>query len=267
MGFLINPFLLSAPVSGFDADAQAYFDKLDNAGYPLDSAQQDWVNNRVLNLKGTAAGDITTEAVDVWNDIELLVFYLYNAGAGTTAYAVVGGDSTGTITWETEGVQPGSGANHTFASSQEIAAGRHNGLSVNLKASQTSGQSFSTFLEMNGGNYRVETTNSSNLKFSAGNSFDIVIPSVGHYDIQHILINLTGESSGVSQKGRLRVGGNDSGWVESGVTFTLPDPSDIATQLDIGEKNRTRIESVVFTSAELTEAQSDNVQAILDAVN
>jgi hypothetical protein len=101
--------------SAYDTDAQAYFTKLEDDDFTLTNDQKTWVNNRVLNLKGFGAGDISgANAFNCWSLIECLVFGAHNAGSGSKVYAVVGSDCTGTITWDGSGDGFRTAATDTF---------------------------------------------------------------------------------------------------------------------------------------------------------
>lgn len=89
-------------VEGYEPIAQAYFDKLETAGYPLNTSEKDWLHNRIRNFKGIPAGSITAaNALNILSSIELLVVEK-NAGAGNTIFAVIGDDlvdSTESVVW------------------------------------------------------------------------------------------------------------------------------------------------------------------------
>ncbi|NJN74786.1 MAG: hypothetical protein HC799_19375 [Limnothrix sp. RL_2_0] len=256
----------STPPTGgsVDPDAQTYFDTLDTAGYPLDASEQGWINNRVLNLKGTAAGSITSDATNVWDDLLLLVFYQYNAGAGDTAYAVIGGNAVdgGTPTWDANGFTPSDLINHDLAAALDVAVGVNAGFAINVAAEFGSFQNFSPLFQIQG--FAARFRAQGGFKVHYGKAIGFTYPT-GSVDFQFIAYDLQGESSGIPCTAKIDDGVTVQGWTDSAVIFKLPETSDLRTLTQIADKQQYAMKAIAVIDHRLTQAESDSIQAILNA--
>jgi hypothetical protein len=256
----------------YDADAQAYFDTLDSAGYPLGTTEKDWVNNRILNLKGQEAGSVAlADCVNLWANIEVLIFDTpYNAGAGATAYSVIGGNMPVNRWSALNGFGHSSQQTIAFASGAlEMAHGIHTGMGWFGKFYYDGTAIYETICEFTG----VEDTNFASRatgKVYAGSNKEYTIGlATGDNMEYHCRIFDRTTNDGLDPPGAFKFYRNgilSQGWTNDADKI-LPETSYTSSSIKISSKGDWNVKHLIaYHGLDIGSADQDKLKIIFDAV-
>lgn len=260
--------------AGFETESQAYFDALSGAGYPLSGADQTWVDNRVKNLKGMAAGDIDiATAYNCWDNIKLLVLGKHNAGAGNTVYAIKGGNATGSaVSWIANGFYE-DGLQFNLTSGMEVGAGVHNGVGMFLDCVI---KEISLFQDIVNDNLlkEIEIQNTNQLwhSFFWSGTSPTATYELGYVAIDDRMemvlrgIDQNNTDGEIFRRATWKNGAIYRTWDYDGHGFGLPDASNTMTWLGIGNLS-TEMSTMMVVEQNIGDSSWDNIRTIFNAVN
>ena len=266
----------SADSGGYDADAQAYFTAVETAGGTFGAGEKDWINNRVLNLKGIAAGDITAgQTFDIWDGIESFTLFKsgQNVGSGTAIKQVVGPDGTLDIggtggQWDTKGISTQNFAKATdcgvAGSGVQIGYGNSTGGLLYLKLEFDSGWS-------NFNDIMIYDTNSLKWRIEGGNEFrwdnaqvKTVLPNTVFHGIYRVFD--TFGQTGFGQRGEAALHDGAS-WAYTSDFASAGNFNVTGAQGGYRSGYWLQVCLIVSSSTEFTRAEVEKLKPIFDAAN